>query len=68
MAKTNLTIEETKRLLKENNVKISDISSVLNVTQSHVSNVLHRRSYSVKVARAICVLVNKPLQEVFGDV
>lgn len=68
MTKPNLTGAQIKLKLQESDTTISDIASVLGCSHSHISNVMHRRSYSIKVAKAICTLIKLPLEQVFGDV
>lgn len=68
MQKPNLTGEQIKAKLLQVDTTLSDIAAVIGCTHSHVSNVIHRRSSSIKIAKAICSLLQLPLDQVFGDV
>ena len=67
--KTNIIESESiKTQLKQKNILLSDIATACNVSSSTLTAVLNRKGQSLPVATAICLALNKPVIQVFGDV
>ena len=68
MNKNSITRDGIKLRLDELDIKYTDIASAMGVTSSHVIGVVSRRTFSKPVANAVCLALDLPLHEVFGDV
>ena len=68
MSKNTILHEQIKTELSAKNITFTDISIAKKVSASHVIRVANRKTYSLPVAKAICLALNKSLDDVFGDV
>ena len=68
MNNNSIPHEQIKENLKIRDITFSDIAAAKKVTSSHVGRVAQRKTYSLPVAQAICLALDKPLNVVFGDV
>lgn len=68
MTRNSIDHEQIKTELSAKNITFTDIAIAKNVTASHVIRVANRKTNSLPVAKAICLGLNKPLEDVFGDV
>ncbi|MCU7934142.1 MAG: hypothetical protein KZQ99_04585 [Candidatus Thiodiazotropha sp. (ex Dulcina madagascariensis)] len=53
--------------LNRRGISFTDIANALKITPAAVSQVAHRKSDSKRIARALCIALNKPMEEVFPD-
>lgn len=53
--------------LNQKELNFSVIAEVCNTSTSHVSNVAHRKTTSRKIAEAISIAIEIPLEEVFPE-
>ena len=67
---TNKSMEHQliKASLEAKNITFSDIAKAKEVSPTHVVKVSNRGTQSLPVAKAICLALDKSLEEVFGDV
>lgn len=52
--------------LLQRDILLTDIAEALEVSPSHISNVIRRKSVSYSVAKAISLALNLPVVDVFG--
>ena len=67
MTKEKMTFDDIKKVLAERDVKLADIAEAKSVSAAHVTNVAKGLVKSERVAKAICLSLDKTLEEVFGD-
>ncbi|NUZ10177.1 hypothetical protein HUZ36_05230 [Pseudoalteromonas sp. McH1-7] len=67
MTDKKMTFDAIKNELARLDVKLADIAEAKGVSAPHVTNVAKGLVKSERVARAICLSLNKELAEVFGD-
>lgn len=67
MTSTQLTFHQIKERLSERDILITDIAEALKVTSPHVTLVAKGTSSSFKVANAISLSLDLPINQVFGD-
>lgn len=61
-----MTFEEIQEALKNKDILFSDIAEACEVTRPHVSLIAKGNSTSHKVAQAICLALDMPINQVFG--
>ena len=59
--------DEIRLSLKDLDISFTDIAKALEVTPQSVSAVAHRKGDSASIAKAICIALGKPVEEVFED-
>jgi len=62
-----MTFDDIQKGLNEKDILFSDIAAACEVTRSMVSIIAKGQSTSYKVAQSICLALNKPINEVFGN-
>lgn len=62
-----MTFEQIQATLKKRDILFADIAEACNVTRSHVSLIAKGQSTSHHVAKSICLALNLPINQVFGD-
>lgn len=60
--------EHIHKALKDNGLSWTAVAKALDCSYQHVMNVCARRSESVRVAKAVSLLIEKDVSEVFPDV
>lgn len=53
--------------LKAIGLNFTDIADALGVTPQHVGQVAHRKGYSLRIAKAFSIALNKPVEKIFPD-
>lgn len=56
-----------RKHLSDKMVKVGDIATGVGVTQSAVSQVIHGKSRSKKIEKAVADAIDRPVAEVFPD-
>ncbi|MCU7842163.1 MAG: helix-turn-helix domain-containing protein [Candidatus Thiodiazotropha sp. (ex Troendleina suluensis)] len=59
--------DQILHLLKAIGLNFTDIAQALGVTPQHVGQVAHRKGDSIRIAKALSIALNRPVEEVFPD-
>jgi len=62
-----LNNEQIKKALQEQGMSIGLVAKAIGVTTPTVSATIARKGTSKKCAKAICLAINKPIEDVFSD-
>jgi transcriptional regulator with XRE-family HTH domain len=67
MKPIKLTFSRIQELLSEKNILLADIADALKVSRTHVSLIARGESTSNRVANAIALSLDLPINQIFGD-
>ncbi|MCU7878331.1 MAG: helix-turn-helix domain-containing protein [Candidatus Thiodiazotropha sp. (ex Lucinoma borealis)] len=59
--------DQILHFLRAFGLTFTDIAQALGVTPQHVGQVAHRKGDSTRIAKALAIALNKPVEEVFPD-
>ena len=62
-----LNSEEIKKALNDNGMSFRRIAKALKTSTTAVSTTASRKTTSKRLATAICLAINKPIEQVFSD-